>query len=194
MLPVKSKVKISQNFVAFSEYMNFNTNKCVWLFRWLQINTTTIHRFGNIMVSNYEYCISSNSSLKSKRKHHWPTAKYWKQKHDFTTICTSYGKFDFKKSSYQPFPKIWKLIDMNRYLDYTHCILLFGKQSNPGLGRLSRSFSGTSHEEPHRANSWQENYEGPQRPRKVSKTKETIIKLRPLSPLWHVFAFTGTLT
>ena len=49
--------------------------------------------------------------------------------------------------------EIWNLIDMNRYLDYRHCILLFGKQSNPGLGRLSRSFSGTSHEEPHRANS-----------------------------------------
>ena len=25
VLPVKSKVKISQNFVAFSEYMNFNS-------------------------------------------------------------------------------------------------------------------------------------------------------------------------
>ena len=25
VVPVKSKVKISQNFVAFSEYMNFNT-------------------------------------------------------------------------------------------------------------------------------------------------------------------------
>ena len=45
--------------------------------------------------------------------------------------------------------EIWNLIDMNRYLDYRHCILLFGKQSNPGLGRLSRSFSGTSHEESH---------------------------------------------
>ena len=28
--------------------------------------------------------------------------------------------------------EIWNLIDMNRYLDYRHCILLFGKQSNPG--------------------------------------------------------------
>ena len=26
VVPVKSKVKISQNFVAFSEYMNFNTS------------------------------------------------------------------------------------------------------------------------------------------------------------------------
>ena len=26
-MPVKSKVKISQNFVAFSEYMNFNKTK-----------------------------------------------------------------------------------------------------------------------------------------------------------------------
>ena len=50
---------------------------------------------------------------------------------------------------YGKYLEIWNLIDMNRYLDYTHCILLFGKQSNPGLGRLSRSFSGTSHEESH---------------------------------------------
>ena len=27
VVPVKSKVKISQNFVAFSEYMNFNAKK-----------------------------------------------------------------------------------------------------------------------------------------------------------------------
>ena len=27
VVPVKSKVKISQNFVAFSEYMNFTTNR-----------------------------------------------------------------------------------------------------------------------------------------------------------------------
>ena len=27
LVPVKSKVKISQNFVAFSEYMNFKTKK-----------------------------------------------------------------------------------------------------------------------------------------------------------------------
>ena len=27
VVPVKSKVKISQNFVAFSKYMNFNNNK-----------------------------------------------------------------------------------------------------------------------------------------------------------------------
>ena len=133
-------------------------------------------------------------------------AKPWKQKWVFfKTVHLDWEKnaivFKFSKSVkgikiINPCDglEIWNLIDMNRYLDYTHCILLFGKQSNPGLGRLSRSFSGTSHEEPHRANSWQENYEGPQRPRKVSKTKETIIKLRPLSPLWHVFAFTGTLT
>ena len=31
VVPVKSKVKISQNFVAFSEYMNFNTY-AIWEF------------------------------------------------------------------------------------------------------------------------------------------------------------------
>ena len=28
VVPVKSKVKISQNFVAFSEYMNFKNRSC----------------------------------------------------------------------------------------------------------------------------------------------------------------------
>ena len=32
-MPVKSKVKISQNFVAFSEYMNFNNQIIVGLLR-----------------------------------------------------------------------------------------------------------------------------------------------------------------
>ena len=31
VVPVKSKVKISQNFVAFSEYMNFTTNYTHWI-------------------------------------------------------------------------------------------------------------------------------------------------------------------
>ena len=30
VVPVKSKVKISQNFVAFSEYMNFTRKKVNW--------------------------------------------------------------------------------------------------------------------------------------------------------------------
>ena len=32
VLPIKSKVKISQNFVAFSEYMNFTTIMSTWLY------------------------------------------------------------------------------------------------------------------------------------------------------------------
>ena len=31
VVPVKSKLKISQNFVAFSEYMNFNKNPQNWI-------------------------------------------------------------------------------------------------------------------------------------------------------------------
>ena len=33
VVPVKSKVEISQNFVAFSEYMNFNQKRTSWSFR-----------------------------------------------------------------------------------------------------------------------------------------------------------------
>ena len=54
VVPVKSKVEILQNFVAFSEYMNFYyiiLNKRLWRFRQI---VETFLEYMNLNVSNYK--------------------------------------------------------------------------------------------------------------------------------------------
>ena len=43
VVPVKSKVKILHNFVAFSEYMNFTTMRRVFVVFWKKLKTPKRH-------------------------------------------------------------------------------------------------------------------------------------------------------
>ena len=72
VVPVKSKVKISQNFVAISEYMNFiYLSNLIIIYNSRLVELTEIRRHGYVFRMDYESFLSRYKMLSVHTWPHW---------------------------------------------------------------------------------------------------------------------------